>query len=67
LADVYSDEGNYWAAQTYYQRATEIWLAAHPEQSADPRWGHRALGEMQTKIERQDLERERNTHRQNIA
>jgi hypothetical protein len=67
LAEIYSDEGNYQAAQTYHHRATEIWLAAHPEQSADPRWGHRAMREMQYKVERQDEERNRNMLNQDIA
>jgi tetratricopeptide (TPR) repeat protein len=54
LAETYSDDGNYQAAQTYYRRAAEVWEKSHPNRGQSPIWYGSALGDMQRVTEQQD-------------
>ncbi|HEY9776242.1 MAG TPA: tetratricopeptide repeat protein [Planktothrix sp.] len=67
LAETYSDEGNYQAAQTFYRRAAEIWEKTHPDRSANPIWYSKAIGEMQREAEQEDVEREEGDSKQGAA
>jgi tetratricopeptide (TPR) repeat protein len=64
LAETYSDEGNYKAAQIYYRRAVEIWEKIHPDpDSAEALAYERALQRMQGIMEAEDEQRDRNQGR----
>lgn len=54
LGEVYSDEGNYQAAETYYKRAAEIWEKTHPSQQDSPFWLKEALTDMQAQADNED-------------
>jgi tetratricopeptide (TPR) repeat protein len=65
LAETYSDEGNYQAAQIYFRRAAEIWEKIHPDpDSAEALAYERALERMQGIMEAEDEQRDRD-HRRN--
>jgi tetratricopeptide (TPR) repeat protein len=64
LAETYSDEGNYQAAQIYFRRAAEIWERIHPDpDSAEALAYERALERMQGIMEAEDARRDRDHRR----
>ena len=54
LGEVYADEGNYQAAETYYKRAASIWEKTHPGSETNPFWFRDALRDMQTQTDAED-------------
>jgi tetratricopeptide (TPR) repeat protein len=67
LAETYSDEGKYEAAQTFYRRAAEIWEKTHPDGGQNALWYGKALGDMQRETEHRDGESSKQRRQQGAA
>jgi tetratricopeptide (TPR) repeat protein len=46
LGQIYDEEGNRQAANTYYKRAAETWKQVHPEDGKSPFWYREALNRL---------------------
>jgi tetratricopeptide (TPR) repeat protein len=67
LAETYSDESNYEAAQTFYRRAAEIWEKTHPDRGQNALWYGKTLADMQRETEHREDENANRRRKQGAA